>query len=145
MTGEVLEELVIKPMPDPPKRSFTLGIVGTRLVKDALLVRRIIEYYIQLFTEWHRCDLTVISGGAEGVDTIAEEVAREAGVKFIAYLPNGDTWEHYRERNKRIVEDCDMLLVIRYKDSKTYGSGWTRDYAKRIGKRVVSIEIEEVV
>lgn len=139
MEGVVLEEHAITP---PKPLPFKLGVVGTRLVKDRELVRAIIAHYVQMFSGG--CDITVISGGAEGVDTIAEEVANELGVKFIAYLPNGDTWEHYRERNKRIVEDCDMLLVIRYKDSKTYGSGWTRDYAKRIGKRVVSIEIEEV-
>ncbi len=125
------------------KQPFTLGIVGTRLVKDALFVRRVIEYHIWLFSDYHNYDLTVISGGAEGVDTIVEEVAHETGVRFVKYLPDGNTWEHYRKRNMRIAEDCDLLLVIRYKDSKTYGSGWTRDYAKKIGKKIISIEIEE--
>ncbi len=124
-----------------PMLQFRLGIVGTRLVKDKELVKVIITHYIKRYVN---NSLTVISGGAEGVDSIAEEVARSFNIPFIAYLPEGNKWGDFEKRNKLIVAECDVLLVIRYSESKTYGSGWTRDYAMKINKKVVSIEIEEV-
>jgi len=130
-----MEESIIKDMLNSP---FKLGVIGTRLVKDKELIKAIITYYIKK----HK-PLTVISGGAEGVDSIAEEVTHFLDIPFIAYLPEGNKWGDFEKRNKQIAEECDMLLVIRYSESKTYGSGWTRDYAMKIGRKVISIEIEE--
>jgi len=133
-----MEESIIRDVLNSP---FKLGIIGTRLVKDKELVKAIITHYIERYVN---NSLTVISGGAEGVDSIAEEVARSLDIPFMAYLPEGHKWGDFEKRNKQIVAECDMLLVIRYRESKTYGSGWTRDYAIKIGKKVVNIEIEEV-
>ncbi len=133
-----MEKSIIRDVLNSP---FKLGIIGTRLVKDKELVKAIITHYIE---RYGNNLLTIISGGAEGVDSIAEEVARSFNIPFIAYLPEGNKWGDYEKRNKQIVEGCDMLLAIRYKESKTYGSGWTRDYAIKLGKKVVSIEIEEM-
>ncbi len=133
-----MEKNIVRDVLNSP---FKLGIIGTRLVKDNELVKAIITYYIKRYVNNL---LTIISGGAEGVDSIAEEVARSFNIPFIAYLPEGNKWGDYEKRNKQIVEGCDMLLAIRYSESKTYGSGWTRDYAIKLGKKVVSIEIEEM-
>ncbi len=133
-----MEESIIRDVLNSP---FKLGVIGTRLVKDKELVKAIITYYIK---RYGNNLLTIISGGAEGVDSIAEEVARSFNIPFIAYLPEGNKWGDFEKRNKQIVEGCDILLVIRYKESKTYGSGWTRDYAMKIGRKVINIEIEEM-
>lgn len=80
----------------------------------------------------------IVSGGALGIDSIARSLALELNIEFEEYLPNNPHWEPngYRERNIKIAESCTRLVCVRHFDSKTYGSGWTADYAERIGKPV---------
>ena len=84
-----------------------------------------------------------ISGGADGIDTLFEEVAETYGYtrdngRFIAHLPANRRWRPngYQARNILIAEDCTRLVAIRCHASKTYGSGYTADYAERLGKEV---------
>lgn len=79
----------------------------------------------------------VISGGAEGIDTLAEKVTLElAFCAFEAFYPRHRRWapDGFRDRNILIAEECTHLLCIRSQQSKTYGSGWTEEYAKDLGK-----------
>jgi hypothetical protein len=77
----------------------------------------------------------VISGDAEGIDTMAAEAARARGIEVIEYLPAVPNWhDGYKPRNLLIAQDCDALVRIALKGSKTYGSGWTRDRAAEMGK-----------
>lgn len=86
---------------------------------------------------------TVISGGAEGIDSIAEETAKLLGYNedddsLVIFLPENRRWEPngFRTRNMLIAEASTILICIRSKQSKTYGSGWTADYAESLGKLV---------
>lgn len=81
---------------------------------------------------------TLVSGGAEGVDSIAEEEWDLMGWPKEIYYPKHPRWkpEGYEERNIKIATTCDILYAIRAKDSKTYGSGFTADYAEKLGKDV---------
>lgn len=94
-----------------------------------------------LDTYYHEIEL-VVSGGAEGVDTWGEEAAKRMGLPFRSFLPANPRWEPagFKDRNILIAEACTDLLCIRYKASKTYGSGWTADYAKKLGKKVQRID-----
>jgi len=131
-----------------------LAIVGSRDVPDyqssSLVKQAILE---------HRPKL-VVSGGARGVDSIAVVVARELGIPTMEFLPELSTWDHeagllkdpieifdengvqikipggFKQRNMKVAEVCDCLVRISSATTKTYGSGWTADYAERIGKRV---------
>jgi hypothetical protein len=90
---------------------------------------------------------TIISGGAKGIDTVAATLADKAGLDVIEYVPAVRGWrsgmpDGFEARNKKIAEDCDLLVCIRDKNSKTYGSGWTRDYAIKLGKPTVSFLID---
>ena len=77
----------------------------------------------------------VISGGAVGVDSIAEwEAVQELHVPFKKFPPDGVGWKHYRKRNLAMARACTRLVRIVSKRSKTYGSGWTRDRAAEMGK-----------
>lgn len=80
----------------------------------------------------------VISGGATGIDAIAHWVAVGVGVEIIEHLPENRRWEPdgYKARNILIAEGCTHLLCIRHHASVTYGSGWTADYAERLGRIV---------
>lgn len=81
----------------------------------------------------------VVSGGAIGIDSLAESLAKERGIPFQKFLPKNKRWKPngYEARNRLIAEDCTHLLSIRTGQSTTYGSGWTADYAESIGKNVI--------
>jgi hypothetical protein len=131
-----------------------LAIVGSRDVPDyqsASLIRQaLLEHKPML----------VISGGAKGVDTAAVTIARAMGISTIEYIPMQHSWDPpvvgeatealddtgnfqvfvpggYKNRNMKIAESCDCLVRISSGTTKTYGSGWTADYAEKIGKRVI--------
>lgn len=84
---------------------------------------------------WHP-EVTLISGGAEGIDSIAEGIADDLRMPKLIHYPEVRNWEGFKARNILIAEDCDELVMVRSRQSKTYGSGWTADYAEKIGKRV---------
>lgn len=76
--------------------------------------------------------LRMISGGAKGVDTLAEDAARRHNIPFTRYEPAVPRWaDGYKPRNLAMAKDCTYLVRIVASDSTTYGSGWTRDAARR--------------
>ena len=86
----------------------------------------------------------VITGGAKGVDTLAEEFARERGIPTLTVKP---AYERYGRaapirRDEEMVDMADAVLVIW--DGVSRGSRHTAEYAKRKGKpvTVVSVEVE---
>lgn len=86
---------------------------------------------------------TLVSGGAKGIDSVAEGVAFMLDIPTKIYLPSEPRWEPngYKERNLLIAEDCTHLLCIRTQQSTTYGSGWTADRAEEMGKTVWRVTI----
>lgn len=87
----------------------------------------------------------VISGGADGYDSIAAAVAESMGFSepaatLVVHRPTVRRFHGpggYRERDARIAADCTHLLRLACVKSTTYGSGWTADEAERHGKTVV--------
>jgi len=78
----------------------------------------------------------IVSGGAVGVDTYAEETAQARGIPCVVYLPKERNWERgFKPRNIEIATRCTVILAIRSQRSSTFGSGWTFHYAtKTLGK-----------
>ena len=70
--------------PDAGGVRHTLATVGTRSVgvddarRASEIVRRVVE-----------ADVAIVSGGANGVDTVAHETCLEAGVPTVAFMPGG--------------------------------------------------------
>jgi hypothetical protein len=87
-------------------------------------------------------------GDCNGVDVQAAKIARELGYKIVCYPPKlteeqgffgGDVVHEpagYLERDRAIVDACDVLLVCPKQMSwQPKGGTWyTHDYAKKIGK-----------
>lgn len=86
----------------------------------------------------------VISGGANGVDTLAERWAKKHKLEFAAYLPNykafGGKYAPI-ERNKEMVHAADV--VIAFWDGTSKGTAFTIDYARELGVPVIWHLIEE--
>jgi predicted Rossmann fold nucleotide-binding protein DprA/Smf involved in DNA uptake len=114
-----------------------IGIVGSRKRRDK-------EKVFALVDELSPDDV-VVSGGCKGVDRWAEQRAKERGIKTIIYRPDlknvlhkGDMVERYYARNRKIVEECDILYAfVSPEGEEAGGAGYTVKYARKIGRKVV--------
>ncbi len=84
----------------------------------------------------------IISGGAKGIDTLAEQYADEHGLEKIIIKPD---YNKYRrgaplKRNEEMVELADEVLIIW--DGASKGTKYTADYAKKKNKPVTIIEVK---
>ena len=57
---------------------------------------------------------TIISGGAGGVDTWAEEFARTQGLKFVKIVPDYPKYGKKAPavRNRKLVKQADLVLAV---------------------------------
>ncbi len=127
---------ITSPEPDQPPdavRPMMLAIVGSRSLDGNPDALRAIQGVLDWYQARHPV-LVVVSGGARGIDRMAADEARRRGLQVVEHRPKGRSWRHYRERNLRIVHDCDELVRIADPNSRSYGSGWTRDRAREFGR-----------
>ena len=99
-----------------------VGIVGSRSITDINL---------DLFINPNHCGC-VVSGGASGVDLLAEQWAKRNKIEFVCYPAN---WKLYGKkagaiRDKEIVEFCD--IIIAFHDGRSKGTLITLDYCKKL-------------
>jgi predicted Rossmann fold nucleotide-binding protein DprA/Smf involved in DNA uptake len=116
-----------------------LAVVGSvKVTQEQMMTAKAFVQGILLFYMPNR----VISGGASGIDTLAENEALLLNLDFKKYLPEFPSWENgYKPRNLLIAQECTHLLCIRTTQSTTYGSGWTADRAEEMGKTVWRVKI----
>ncbi len=82
-------------------------------------------------------DFIVVSGGAKGADSLAEEWADTRGLPKIIFHAE---WEKYGKaagfkRNAYIIDTADMVLA--YHDGQSRGTAHSIDLANKAGKKVV--------
>ncbi len=113
--------------------------MGSRDVDMAKAYNKIDDKVI-LLKRAYKDDLVIVSGGARGVDRLAEAVARVYSIEFEefpAHWRNGDgTFNRAAgfERNKRLVDAVDM--VVAFWDGKSSGTKNTIEIAQKLKKRV---------
>lgn len=103
-----------------------VAIVGSRKYTNL----RKVQTYIATLPK----DTVVISGGAVGVDRIAEAAAKRLGLQVIVYPAE---WDKHgimagKIRNSLIVEECDRLVA--FWDKKSNGTKDSIDKARKAGK-----------
>lgn len=123
-----------------------IAVIGSRSIVD----KDWVNYHLDknLFGVYD--PLTVLSGGAKGVDTLAREWAVKSGVDFILFKPyhlldNSVMYNprYYFVRNKQIVDNADS--VVAFLDTSVPSNG-TKDvikYARKRGKPLLIIEWNE--
>lgn len=81
----------------------------------------------------------IISGGANGIDRIAEEFADQRKISKLILRPLYDRYGKAAplRRNQKMVDIADAVLVIW--DGSSRGSKYTLEYAKKQGKPVTVI------
>ena len=91
----------------------TVAILGSRNFFDSEFFVKEVDKALK---KWglKLSDIKIISGGAKGVDTMAEEFAIENGVPFKKFIPQ---WDFYGKaagpiRNRAITECATHLLAF---------------------------------
>ena len=101
-----------------------VAVVGSR----DILIENLEEYMPENVSE-------IISGGAKGVDTCAEEYANKKGIKVTVIKPEYSRYGRGAPiiRNKTIVDLCDVALIFWNGTSK--GTKSVIDYCEKTGKK----------
>ncbi len=86
------------------------------------------------------CD-EIVSGGAKGIDTCAEEYAVANGIKFTVFLPDYARFGRGAplKRNKQIAEYADEALA--FWDGKSKGTEHTIEDFRKLSKKVTVIKV----
>ena len=134
---------------------FSIAIVGSREFNDYKYLRQKLidfcfdtKYEGDCDGEWtptyySRYDnVTIVSGGAKGADTLAEKFADEFNFEKLIFKPD---WDLYGKRagfvrNAKIVDNCDVLFAFQINKSK--GTQHSIDLAKEKSKEVYVFEVE---
>ena len=112
------------------------GVVGSRTFRN---YKQLCDY---LDSVVRRGD-SIVSGGAVGVDGMAQRYAKEHGLRILIIYPD---YAHYGRgatfvRNKEIVEESDEIIAFyargRFQEGGTKN---TAEWASKLGKPLVEIE-----
>ena len=111
-----------------------LAIVGSRKIKDIDLG--------EFLRDMNEQPDVIISGGANGIDTLAAEYAVKNGIELIVIRPDYDKYGRAAThiRNRQIVEQSDAVLAIWGGESR--GTLSTINSAKRLRKEIKVVKID---
>lgn len=109
-----------------------VGVIGSRGFNDNELLCSVLDE--------HQISC-IVSGGAEGADTLAGLYASERRIKTEIYKPH---WNMYGKRaaavrNRQIVEASDYIIA--FWDGKSPGTKMTIGMAQKVGKNVIVIDV----
>ena len=118
---------LLRQIPNPPMTLFFKGNLEVCNFERAFAVvgSRSISNYAKdnikrIFSNFKNCDLTIVSGGAAGADTVAHEVALENNLPTIAVLGSGFD-KIYPAKNKKLFE---KIMGQRIFGSADFPGGW---------------------
>lgn len=105
-------------------------IVGSRSITDFD-----VSAYVPKETE------VIISGGAGGMDTVAEQYADAHGISKFILRPRYDLYGRCAplKRNEQMVDMADFVIVVW--DGVSNGTKYTVNYAKKKYKKMIVIQI----
>lgn len=120
-----------------------IAIVGSRSFSNLDLLNEVMSEIIKKEGNF----TNVVSGGAKGCDTLANEWATSNDVNMIVFLPKYENfpskkkWMAPKERNTLIVENSDIVLA--FWDMKSTGTKDTIDKSVERNKKVYLYDITE--
>lgn len=112
----------------PTTERIYVGIIGSRKFPDLNMVR---EFVNGLDRNKH----VIISGGANGVDSIAVDHAKFRGIDYKEYKPDYETYGKYKAphvRNDEIINASDYIIA--FWDGSSRGTKSVIDKAEKTGK-----------
>lgn len=118
---------------------MNIAVVGSRSFNDYELLRKeLIGIIVKLPIDEEIC---IISGGARGADSLAEQFAKDQGYKTRIFYPE---WDKYGRsagiiRNRYIVEACDLLVA--FWNGKSRGTNHSIGLARENNKKLKIVSI----
>ena len=112
---------------------MNIAVIGSRKVDESSW-----EYIQKRLAVYVKPEDIIISGGAIGIDKLAERYAKENDIPTQIFLPNYKKFgskQAPHERNMLIVNTSD--IVIAFWDGKSPGTRSVIAFAKRKNKRIV--------
>lgn len=108
-----------------------LAIVGSREINNYGIIEEKIKSNYDIGSIQ-----MIISGGARGVDQLAEIFAKKYKIELKVYNPDWNTYGVKAAfiRNTLICENSDQIVA--FWDGKSKGTKMTLDIAKRLGKPI---------
>ena len=108
-----------------------IAVIGSRNFADYELLKKTLSEITGI--------TKVISGGAKGADSLAEQWAKENEIETVIYKPD---WAKYGRgagvvRNRLIIEDCD--LCIAFWDGESKGTKSSIDHCKKLNKKLTIV------
>lgn len=97
-----------------------------------------------LYMDKNKIDKLIL-GGAIGVDSLAEQWAKNNKINFIVFKPNYKIYGKSAPltRDREMVDAADKLIA--FWDGKSTGTKYTIDYAIKMGRKVEVNVINEVI
>ena len=85
----------------------------------------------------------IISGGAPGIDTLAEKYADEHKISKLILLPQYNLYGKAApiKRNQKMVDIADTVIIIW--DGQSRGTKYTLQYVKKENKNVILITLPD--
>ena len=126
-----------------------VAVVGSRSITDQAYV---LDAILKISGDLRTSKVTIVSGGAKGVDSVARNIAEVRGMDFILFKPYHlvDSTAQYSPkyffvRNKQIADNADHVVIVW--DGVSKGSEHMIKYCQKKGKdyTVFQYEGEEVV
>ena len=121
------------------KRKIKIAIVGSR---DFVDFEEFKEKVTPIFLELVGNIDCIISGGAKGADSLAEEYAKVNKINTVIYRPD---WKKYGRgagivRNRAIIENSD--LVIAFIKNNSRGTTNSIKVARELNKELMVFELD---
>lgn len=115
---------------------MNIGVIGGVARNDEIFIFGVLANFV-------KPEDTIISGGAEGVDSIARMFAKAYNLELIEYLPENVKEIPYgssafKERNKQIADKSDIIIAFPSVSSR--GTWFTVGEARKRNKRIVVFE-----
>lgn len=116
------------------KRKIRVAIVGGRDFTDYDMMKNNVNKFLESAKIVPSC---IVSGGANGADTLAERYADEKGIKKVIFPAD---WDKYGKsagymRNKDIINNCDICFA--FWDGKSKGTANDIDLCGKYNKQCI--------
>lgn len=115
-----------------------IGVVGTRSFTDYDLMTRTINRVRKMFDER---DITIVSGGAPGADSLAEVYSKEImGKEPIVFPPDKERYgvpAAFKRRNQQIIDESQFIVA--FWNGASRGTHDSMNKATRAGKPILVV------
>jgi len=110
-----------------------IAVIGSRTFTDYDLLKKALDEHPPFI---------LVSGGAKGADTLAEQYANERFYETIIHLPDKQKYGRgaYHRRNQLIVDDADEMVAF---IGESKGTSHSLELARKKGIPVTIIKVLE--